>query len=385
MKRAFALMIGLLTGLLSASPRLALRRVVGPGLLTALVSASPRLALRRVVGPGLLTALLSACASESVEAPPPVPVDWRSINAPAPLVVKGPTAKERAIAEAYVAALASPKLTGVGLVWDDIGHVAFGSRDTRGREKVVLLHEMLFGAFEDRKSAVERIWRTDDKQVVEWVVTGVQAREWMGIPATQRPVVIRGVAFLWTEDQGTIADGHIYFSIPVVKAQLGVGPKELQEFVASVQPIPPPAPPFDQEGSQGEKDNEKVVRDMLDAFEQGKETEFLAAFADNVEVDTLHHPRTTKKEDIRTYFHTMRKAIGQLDTTIQSISAVKQYVLLEDLISGEQYAGVGYTPAPNDHAAWIQVAEVLEMTTDHKIAHIWRYENPDLPPLDTGH
>jgi hypothetical protein len=327
----------------------------------------------------LIVGLIAACASETVEAPPPVPADWRSINAPPVVAVKGPTAKERAIGEAYVAALGSPNLTGIGPLFDEIGHFAFGHHDTRGRDNVVKDHGTLFGAFDDRKVAVGRAWRTDDEQIVEWVMTGVQAREWMGVPATQRSVVIRGIAFLWTQDTGTVMDAHLYFSIPVVKAQLGVGPKELQEYVASVPPPPPSSPVLDQENSQREKHNEAAIRSMLDDFEHGREKEFLAAYTDTVVVEPLSRPKTQKKDDVHSYYRMLRRLIGQFDTTIVSVEPVQQFVLLENLISGEQYGPVFYTPLPSDKAAWIEMADVIEMTDAGTIAHIWRYENPDWP------
>jgi hypothetical protein len=328
----------------------------------------------------LVSCAAFACASEAVEAPPPLPVDWKSLNSPPRVAAaKGLTAKERMIAEAYVAALASPRLAGIGPLFDEVGHVAFGRKDARGRDKVVDVHERLFGAFDDRKAATSRVWRTDDMQIVEWVMTGTQAREWMGVAPTQRPVVIRGVSFLWTQDEGTVMDAHLYFSVPVVKAELGVGPKELQDYVASVAPLPPAMIPLDQEKSDAEAQELAVTRAMLDALEQGKEADYVAAYAPSVELETLTKAKKTlKKDDIRAYYSTMRRSIGQLDTTIVSVHAVHQFVLLEYLISGEQYSAVGYTPAPADHAAWIEQAEVLEMT-DNKIAHVWRYENPDWP------
>jgi hypothetical protein len=326
----------------------------------------------------LLALVLISCASERVDAPPPVPADWRSINAPPAVVVKGPTAKERAIAEAYVTALGSPAFDKIGAMFDEMGHVGFGRHEARGRDKIIEVHKALFGAFDDRKCALGRIWRTDDVQIVEWVMTGVQAREWFGVAQTQRPVVIRGTAVLWTQDEGTLTDAHLYFSIPVVKAQLGVGPKELQDFVATSPPAPLTGA-FDKEDSPREKLNEAVVRTMLDDFENGKENDFLAAFTDNVEIESVSRPKTQKKEDVRSYYRSMRRLIGALDTQVVSLRAVTKYVLLENLISGEQYAAVGYTPAPPDHAASIEMADVIELTDDNKIAHIWRYENPDWP------
>jgi len=322
----------------------------------------------------LLLALLG-CPSESVDPPPAVPADWKAINEP-PVAKKGLTISESAIAEAYVVALASPKLSGLVPLFDEISHIAFGHHDARGRDKVIEVHETLFGAFEQRKVVLTRAWRTDDAQVVEWVLTGVHEHDWMAIPATHKPVVIRGVTFVWTQDVGTVMDAHVYFSIPVVKAELGVGPKELIDYVASLPPPSmTPGTPVDQDKAPAEKQNEKVVRDMLDNFENKREADFMAAYADNVEVETLSHGKTTKKDDIRSYYRSMHKMIGQLDTTVISEWGVAQYAIVEYHVDGEQLGSIGWIPAQRDRAIRFEIVDICEIR-DGKIARVWRYDNP---------
>jgi ketosteroid isomerase-like protein len=322
-----------------------------------------------------------ACGSETVESPPAVPADWHSLNAHAAATAMVPTANERAIAETYVAALSSPSLAKVGPMFEEMGHIAFGRKDARGRDRVQQVHERLFGSFDDRKSFVTRVWRTNDMQMVEWILSGTQSREWLGVPPTQRPVVIRGMTVLSTQDDGTLTDAHIYFNVAVVKAELGIGPKELQDYVATLPaPVALQAKPVavDQAGSPTEKQNVIVIRASLDALEQNKEADYLDAFADAVQIETPGHAKTQKKEDVRSYYRMMRRAIGQLDTTILSIRGIVDFVIVEYTISGEQYAPVGYVPVPPDHEARLDIVDVVEMH-DGKIAHVWRYDGPDWP------
>src|ERR1700722_19185996 len=180
---------------------------------------------------------LTACSSENAEAPPPAPVDWHAFEVPHGAIVAGagPTPKERAIAEAYVGILAAPDLAAL------TAHLAVGSRfafpgmaDGRGRESVLADHRALFGPFDKRTATMTRVLRSDSAQAVEWTLTGVQTKDWLGVAPTNKPVAFKALTLLFTNDAGPIADIHVYFDAALVKAQLGVGPKEL----ATLPPSP---------------------------------------------------------------------------------------------------------------------------------------------------
>ena len=185
-------------------------------------------------------ALVAACSGGTVAQPPPAPVNWQSFARPAfDAGANAPTAKESAIAQQYDDALASAGFALLGHVLDEDARFSFpgpGLDDVHGRDAVVQAHVALFGAFEQRHFVTSRLTRTAAEQTVEWTMSGVQARDWMGAAATQKPVVIKGATLLWTKDDGTLTDIHVYFDVAAVKAQLGAGPKELEG-------LPPPALP----------------------------------------------------------------------------------------------------------------------------------------------
>lgn len=322
-------------------------------------------------------AVLVACSSERVDPPPAVPVNWSSLDRPHVIATRAPTSKERATAEAYVTALGAPQLSALAPLFDDLGHVAFGRKDARGREKVTAFHEQLFGAFDQRKTTVTRIWRTDETQTVEWTLSGVHTREWLGIAPTQRPVAIRGITLLWTRDDGTLTDAHLFFNVAAIKAQLGVGPKDLQERAAALQQTSVQAPPVEQEGSAAEQRQKQVVREELDALEQAKEPEYLERFTDDVAVDSLVVPQLHGKDALKAYYRGIRHAIGQLDTAIENIWAIGSFVVVEYTISGEQVAPFGAVPTTSEHSLRLYVADVIQFQGE-KIAHVWRYDGADL-------
>jgi hypothetical protein len=127
------------------------------------------------------------------------------------------------------------------------------------------------------------------------------------------------------------------------------------------------------------------VRGSLDALEGGREALYLASFVDDaadaggpLTIDTLVHAQVQKKDEVRAYYRMMRRIVGQLDTTPLSIKGIGDFVIAEYMISGEQYAPLGYVPVPPDHEARLDIVDVIEMR-DAKIAHVWRYDGADWP------
>jgi ketosteroid isomerase-like protein/predicted ester cyclase len=329
----------------------------------------------------LIGMLLAACSSETVAQPPPAPVDWRSLQVArtAPDAGAGPTANERAAAEAYAAALESPGLGQLASRLDDDCHFASpGMNDGHGRDSVVRAHEVLFGAFDPRKFTMNRVWRTDVQQSVAWTMSGTQARDWMGLAATHKPVAFRGLTILWTRDDGSISDVHVYFDVAVVKAQLGVGPKELVNLPphGPAQPASGSPQVFEKTGSAEEKNNVVAARVALDALENNDQAAYLTGMTDDVEVHTLERAQPMRgKDDARAYFKTMRKAIGQLDTTVDNASGVAQFAVVEYEISGEQLGPIGWIAPQRNSVIRLHVVDVVELR-DGKIARVWRYDNP---------
>jgi hypothetical protein len=325
--------------------------------------------------------VLASCSSESVGRPPPAPVNWQSLE-PHPVADAGPdivTAKERALAGAYASALVSPGFASLGPLLDDEAHFSSpGMDDAHGPGPVVHAHDVLFGAFDDRKVATSRVWRTPGEQTIEWTMAGTQARDWMGVPVTHKPVAFKGLTLLWTKDDGSVTDIHVYIDVALVKAQLGVGPKDLLGVVAAPAPSTGTGQVFDQTagGSADEQSNVAVMRSWLDALENNNESAYVGAVTDDIEVYTLEHPQPARgKEAARAYYKAMHKAIGQLDTTVDNAWGVGQFSIIEYSIAGEQLASIGWVPAQRDKVIRLQLVDICE-TTGGKVARVWRYDNP---------
>ena len=324
--------------------------------------------------------VLASCSSETVARPPPPPVNWQSLQ-PHSIADAGPdivTAKERALAGAYASALTSPAFASLGTLLDDEAHFSSpGMDDAHGPGPVEHAHDVLFGAFDERKVATSRVWRTPGEQTIEWTMAGTQARDWMGVAATHKGVTFKGLTLLWTKDDGSVTDIHMYIDVALVKAQLGVGPKDLLG-------VAPPSLPtgaaqvFEQTAtaSADEQSHVAVIQAWLDALENGSESGYTGAVTEDTEGYTLEHSQPARgKEAARTYYQAMHRAIGQLDTTVDNAWGVGQFSIVEYSIAGEQLAPIAWVPAQRDKVIRLQLVDICEIAGG-KVTRVWRYDNP---------
>jgi ketosteroid isomerase-like protein len=327
----------------------------------------------RLLAVGLFAALaVAGCSSETIGRPSPPPVNWRSFDAPPVQVDAGAilaTDRERAAATAYLKALASPSFVSLGRALDEDAHFTFaGFRDVHGRENVIQVHEALLGAFDDRSFVASRVLLTDRSQIVEWTMSGASK-------SSQRRVALRGVVLLWTKDDGSVTDAHLYFDEALAKVQTGAGPKALSGMPLASMPSAE-RQEIEQTRGVDEGANVATIRGSLEAFESGDEAAYLGAMTDDVEVTTLEGSKPLHgKPDLRAYARAMHKAIGQLDTSVDNAWGIGPYVVVEYHIVGEQRGPIAWVPAQKDNLLKMYIVDVTEMRAG-KIAHVWRYDDP---------
>jgi predicted ester cyclase len=327
--------------------------------------------------------LASACAAETVELPPPAPAHWQTSPTSTTTSPTTPTERERAVADAYAKALASPGLSALGSLLDDEVLFSFGAQNVRGHDHALKAHQDLFGAFDDRRFAVSRVWLTDSRQTLnsqalEWTMTGVQARDWMKVPPTGKRVAFRGLTLLWITDEGVLTEIHTYFDEDVVRAQLGAGPVALRDLPP---PIVGPGPPAikEREGKPEEASNVTSMRQMIQALEDNQESTFVAKVADDLSVLTLDEKEPLHgKEAARTFFRNVHHSVRQVDTVVLNAWGVGPYAIVEYSITGLQIAPFGRVPVAGGgglHPLHTQYVDVAELR-DGKVARIWRYADP---------
>ncbi len=340
---------------------------------------------RRITRALSLCLVASACAAETVSMPPPAPVHFSPAGAataakPSPTVA---TQRERGVADAYVKALASPGLIEIGLLVGEDVRFTFGTHDTRGRQAVIKAHDKVFGAFGDRKFTTSRIWLTDsthllDCQALEWTMTGVQERPWLGVAPAGKPVSIKGLTLFWTDDDGVISEIHTYLDEEVVKAQLGVGPAELLQLPLPRAGVAPPQV-LERKGAPEEMANVATARRMIQSLEDGQEAAFLATMTDDVALETLDAADAVRGQEAeRASFRALRRSVRQLDTVIQNAWGVGSFAIVEYEITGLQTAPLrrhNVAEGSSARAFHTQRVDVVEFRAG-KIVRIRRYSDP---------
>jgi steroid delta-isomerase-like uncharacterized protein len=89
----------------------------------------------------------------------------------------------------------------------------------RGAGRAVM--QMYLGAFPDLHLDIEQLLTSGDYVVVRWTGTGTHRGELMGIPATNRPGVVRGCSIVEVR-RGHIVREWVYWDTAHLLRQLGV-------------------------------------------------------------------------------------------------------------------------------------------------------------------
>jgi hypothetical protein len=138
-------------------------------------------ALLQIVG----SAVLYACGSSDAAQPPPAPVDPHLYQVPMVRASERPktafeSERERldAISRAF---LAGDTQSMEALIDPDADSSFSGMNDASDRGGLMKAYGRLFGAFSGRTYVPARIWQRGQVAIVEWVMLGVHAAEWMDV------------------------------------------------------------------------------------------------------------------------------------------------------------------------------------------------------------
>ena len=228
----------------------------------------------------------------------------------------------------------------------------------------------LFGPFSARRFTVGRIWQPPHVTVVEWSMAGVQSGSFMGVPPTQKPVQIRGLAIYWFDHNGLVADSHLFYDVGATLAQLGAAPKGLEAAPAT----PLATDVVQATGADAEKLDVGLVNASWDAFEAKNESGYLAALADDIEVFRLDRAASERgKAERKKFFRWVSAGIGSLSQTPLNAWGVGPFVIEEYSITGV-HSGKLLDGPPSGHALRLQFVDIDEVR-DGKVVRTWTYGN----------
>jgi ketosteroid isomerase-like protein len=136
-----------------------------------------------------------------------------------------------------------------------------------------------------------------------------------------------------------------------------------------------PAQVFEQEGTPKEAASIALMRAMLQALEDNKESAYLSTMANDVEIFTLDRAQPVRgKDPVERLFRTLRKTIGDLDTVVHNAWGVQQFAVVEYSIAGLQLAPLGRIPFVPNRLFSTRLVDVAEVRNG-KITRIWRYDD----------
>jgi steroid delta-isomerase-like uncharacterized protein len=91
----------------------------------------------------------------------------------------------------------------------------------RGRDAVKTVMKMYFAAFPDLKFEIEASVASGNHVAKAWIATGTHKGEFLGVPATNKPVSLRGCTMIELKD-GKIVKSTAYTDRMALIQQLGV-------------------------------------------------------------------------------------------------------------------------------------------------------------------
>jgi len=319
--------------------------------------------------------LMASCSRDLVRPPPPSSVDWHPSGSPTQSDASAAASTQPTIAQAYASALETPGFAALGPYLDADAHFFFpGVEEVTGRDAVIRAHDLLLGAFSERRVAVRRVLRSSSAQLLQWALRGVQTSTWFGVSVTGKAVEFEGLAVLATGEDEAVSDVHAYFDVASVEAQLRHGGSEQQAASSALGPSGSPQV-VRQSGSSDEMHNTAVVRRWLDALDSIDRAAYLACLSEDVEVTTPERARPARgKEAAANSFEAIHRQIAELETRIDAIWGIGDFVGVEYSLTGEQTAPIGWVPLARDRVVRLQVADIAELH-DGRITRVWRYLN----------
>jgi predicted ester cyclase len=351
------------------------------------------IATRRLAAPAMfaLVACGAACGSSDVERPPPPPVDPRIYQQPATraaVVHKTPFETERESLDAFGRAFAAADAGALSSLFDADADMSYpGMPDATDRNELLASMSQLFGSFTSRKYAASRIWMSGEAAIVEWSMTAAQTGDFLGIKATGKEVGLRGVTLYWFNLSGLINDMHVYFDAGATVAQLGgalpclekpsgAGPKGCKTPIEGPPVVLAASPQVfvAAGGSEEEKADLHALNASFDALEAKNENEYLAPFADDVDVFRLDRPAPERgKEDRRKFARTVARAFSSLAQNPINAWGIGAYAIEEYTITGVNSGPIAGIQ-PTGHAVRLHVVDIAEMTGG-KIVHLYTFGN----------
>ncbi len=343
-------------------------------------------AMRKTHGAIVLGLLVVACGGGADEAPPvaappppsaapaPPPPPAEPTAAAAPPAPKASQIElEQATLKAFAESFTDAKKL-AALYADDAQMWVAGMGEFKGREAIQGAAASMHDAMTNVKFAFNREWFKGDMVAVEWTVNATQSKEWMGVPATEKPWGVTGASILWFDKDGHITKDHRYADSATIMGQLGVTKKKAR----AIPPVPSSTEVHVAKGDAQEDKALEWLKSVNGAFDKHDSKAFLDTMSDDTLYDDMSMAGQMKgKGAAKQFFESFTKAFPDMKLDVANAFAVEDFAIQEYVINGTHKAPLispeGTIPATKKTVA-LHALDVMQVK-DGKMAHGWTYAN----------
>jgi steroid delta-isomerase-like uncharacterized protein/uncharacterized protein (TIGR02246 family) len=275
---------------------------------------------------------------------------------------------------------------------DDAFISVAGANDVTGRAQIEANMAEWFQTFSQVKLGFSRVWMKDDVIVIEWVINGTHSGELMGVKGTQEQIGHAGLSVVTFGDGKGVLRENRYGDLGAVATQIGAakGAK-----ARPVPPIPSTTETIVATSSADEAKNVELAKAMFSAIEKKSEKDFVAALADDVELEGfIHLAPVDGKEEAKKFFKAVTTAFPDAKFDVKRAWGLGDYVIAEYELTGTHKGALGQIKPTNRKVA-IEGVDVMKMKGG-KLSRAWTYTNglqlmtqlgmfePGAPPKDAS-
>jgi predicted ester cyclase len=325
--------------------------------------------------------LVGCLESSDPIAPTAPPVEWASFDAGAaasmataptapPSVDK--TAAHVALVQALLAAISEPDSAAfAGKYAENAKASIFGESVWNGRADIGAMLRDFYQPFAGIKATPTRIIVNGDRVAVEWVMTGTQAKSWMGADASGKAVAVPVLSIYTFDAHDLVAVEHTYFDEVGALVQIGAA-SHAMERGSVVTPADSPMI-VGAKGGADEAANTALVAAAANALAQNNPDAVVAPYANDIEIWSSTRAKITKGKDAaKKEVVEFLKTFADVKVTVDAWGA-GPLVVDERQVEATNVGAYAGTPPTKKGAAW-QEASVSEVK-DGKVVRMWNYVN----------
>jgi steroid delta-isomerase-like uncharacterized protein len=355
------------------------------------------------VGPTLIAAVamttfgLAACGGEArpPQPPPSLPAPTASVTAPVPTAAPPPPPAKPRLSE-----LIPQTLKGIDDAFnahdaqkmasyyaDDAAVYTYGGGETHSKGDLENSIAQLFAAFDDAKSAPDRVFVKNNVAVVELTWTGTMTADFMAMKATKKQAGEMRLHVMWFDDDGLVKEVHQYGDSAGVMSQVagkrGAPPVPMlrtnppEVHAAQGTPDGTSAGPLQRSRHLDEDKLADWGKAIDDAFNRDDPKAVAAGMADDADywLNFTGQPAMKGKKELLAGLGGWFKAFPDQKWTVTNAWGIDGYAIVEHAMSGTQKGPLGPIPASNKSVTAWHWVDIMQPAADGKVQHGWGYAN----------